>query len=58
MIRGEIKVNYVRDIKEVYSHLCDLPSKQFNVVRIENKLKSDIVHICVNFIWDNSITYS
>ena len=27
MIRGEIKVSYIDDIKEVYSHLCELPEK-------------------------------
>jgi len=55
MIRGEIKVNCIDDIKGVYLHLLRLPSRQFNVVKINNGLDSDVPHLCLNFIWDNQI---
>jgi len=53
LIRGEIKVNHKDDIKEIYLHLSKLPAKQFNIIKIDNKIKSDIIHISINFIWDS-----
>ena len=52
MIRGRIIVNNINHFKDVYLHLCNMPSELFNVIRIINKVSTpDFKTVTFNFIW-------
>ena len=53
MIRASINVSELEQIIQAYQILDEM--KSINVVRIKNKITSDLQNVSINFIFNNSI---